>query len=457
MDRRTTDFPDLRRLLKDAPSFMAVLVGPEHEFALTNDAYLQLVGHRNLIGLSVREALPELEGQGFFELLDQVYRTGEAFVGNNVEIALQREPDGPSRTGFINFIYQPMTDVDGRVNGIFVEGHDVTAQRRAEGEAEIARLKVQLALEAADIGIWEAGVMNGRLTTFAGDERAARLLGHWSAEDPETYFRPAPEYRSELSDEMQRLASLSSDHHFALEICREIEGTDRGQWVHLRAQVAAISGSQRLVGTVRDITDQKQAEERQTMLRNELAHRIKNTFAVISALARQTFRGPGLSDARSVFSGRMIALSSAQDVLMAESGARRSLDDLIATALRPHGTDDRFRISGPKVMLGPHQTVSFALAVHELATNSVKYGALSTESGAIDICWTVEEVNDGRPELHWSWTESGGPTIGDIADEGFGTKLIKHSLASEIGGDVGIDFRPEGLICHVRAPTDTLS
>ncbi|MCP1200996.1 sensor histidine kinase [Notoacmeibacter sp. MSK16QG-6] len=457
MDLATTDFADLRRLLKNAPSFMAVLIGPEHEFAVTNDAYLQLVGHRDLIGLTVREALPEVEGQGFFELLDQVYRTGEPFVGNGVEIALQSEPGGPLMTGFLNFIYQPMIDAAGRVSGIFVEGHDVTAQKLAEDEAELARLKVQLALEAADIGIWEAVVKDGRLEAFSGDERAASLLGHASANDPEMFFRAAPEYRDELSTELQRLISSKGDKFLDSEVCREVDDNDTVQWVHLRAQLIRRLDSSRLVGTVRDITDQKEAETRQTMLRNELAHRIKNTLAMVTAIASQTFRGKDLSSARSVFSGRIMALSSAQDVFMAQTGEQRSMDDVVAKTLRPHAAAERFRIEGPKVLLGPRQTVSFALAVHELATNSVKYGALSNETGTVDIRWTVEDGTDGQAELRWVWTESGGPEIGEIADDGFGSKLIKHSLATEIGGTVGIEFRSEGVVCEATAPTSALS
>ena len=123
---RTLEAQRLRDMLEKAPSFMAVLYGPDHVFEVTNAAYMQLIGHRNVIGKSVREALPELDGQGFYELLDRVYTTGEPFVGRGLEIDLQENPGAPTRRAYLNFIYQPMREDDGQITGIFVEGSDVT-------------------------------------------------------------------------------------------------------------------------------------------------------------------------------------------------------------------------------------------------------------------------------------------------------------------------------------------
>ncbi len=145
----------LRTLFEQAPSFMALLRGPQHEFELVNEAYLQLVGHRNLLGLSVHEALPELRGQGYIELLDKVYRTGEAFVGRNLAADLQRDPGGPLEQRFLHLIYQPLLDGDGKVSGIFVDGYDVTDQQRAESalqalNATLEQRVVQRTGELAD-------------------------------------------------------------------------------------------------------------------------------------------------------------------------------------------------------------------------------------------------------------------------------------------------------------------
>ncbi|TSC25318.1 response regulator [Corallococcus sp. Z5C101001] len=124
----------LRRLFEQAPGFMCSLRGPRHVFELANRAYLQLVGHRELVGKTVRDALPEVEGQGYFELLDRVFTTGEPFIGHGMRVEVQREPGGPLSEAFVDLVYQPVVEADGSVSGIFVQGHDMTAQKRAEEE-----------------------------------------------------------------------------------------------------------------------------------------------------------------------------------------------------------------------------------------------------------------------------------------------------------------------------------
>jgi PAS domain S-box-containing protein len=122
----------MREMFARSPSFSALLQGPEHRFVLTNPAYLQLVGHRNIIGLTVREAVPELAEQGFFELLDDVFATGEPFVGKDVKTILQHTRGGIEETRYLDFVYQPIKDESGHVTSIFVEGLDVTERRATE-------------------------------------------------------------------------------------------------------------------------------------------------------------------------------------------------------------------------------------------------------------------------------------------------------------------------------------
>ena len=131
----------LADVFQQAPSFMCVLAGPEHVFERANDRYLQLVGHRDILGRPVREAFPEVEGQGFFELLDRVYRTGEAVAGSDVRVALARQPGQPPEERYLDFVYQPVRDPDGAVTGVLVQGVDLTDRKRAE-EA-LARLTAE--------------------------------------------------------------------------------------------------------------------------------------------------------------------------------------------------------------------------------------------------------------------------------------------------------------------------
>ncbi|MBP2308045.1 PAS domain-containing protein [Azospirillum melinis] len=142
----------LRTLFRQAPGFMCVLRGPDHVFELANDTYMQLVGRQDLVDRPARDALPEVEGQGFFELLDRVYASGETFVGRSMPISFQRRPGGPLEERFLTFVYQPIKDEDGRVTGLFVEGSDVTEAKRAEEELQQlnATLEARVAEEVAE-------------------------------------------------------------------------------------------------------------------------------------------------------------------------------------------------------------------------------------------------------------------------------------------------------------------
>jgi PAS domain S-box-containing protein len=128
----------LRVLFEQAPGFMCVLEGPDHVFRLANAAYTKLVGGRDVIGRPVREALPEVVAQGFIDLLDRVYASGTPFLGEAVRLFLQRQPDGEAEEVVLDFIYQPVRGPDGASSGVFVQGHDVTARKRAEDEREAA-------------------------------------------------------------------------------------------------------------------------------------------------------------------------------------------------------------------------------------------------------------------------------------------------------------------------------
>jgi signal transduction histidine kinase/DNA-binding response OmpR family regulator len=129
---RTAERDRLSNLFEQAPSFMCLLQGPTHEFSLVNDAYRQLVGHRDLVGLSIREALPEIAGQGYFELLDKVYQTRVPFIGRNLAVQIQRSAGGPLEQRYMHLVYQPILDASGLATGIFVDGFDVTDQQQAE-------------------------------------------------------------------------------------------------------------------------------------------------------------------------------------------------------------------------------------------------------------------------------------------------------------------------------------
>jgi two-component sensor histidine kinase len=203
-----------------------------------------------------------------------------------------------------------------------------------------------------------------------------------------------------------------------------------------------------------DITDVRVAEEHHRLLINELNHRVKNTLATVQSIASQTLRNaPTTEAARGAFESRILALSRTHDVLTRENWEGAELREIVAQALEPYKAygERRLHWSGPKVRLSPQTALALAMALQELATNAVKYGALSNAEGTLDVCWSINrQVSPPRP--HLIWEESGGPPVQAPHRRGFGTRLIERSLAQDLNGEARIRFEPTGVVCTVDAP-----
>ncbi|MDP3416278.1 PAS domain-containing protein [Falsiroseomonas sp.] len=177
--RETAERERMSRMFEQAPGFMAMLSGRAQKFDFVNQAFEQLVGHRRVIGSSVREALPELEGQGYHELLDRVYSTGEPFVGRAMSVALQRQPGAAVEQRFVDLVYQPITDSNGAVAGIFVEGADVTERVVAEADLRMSEQRLNAIFTLAAVGLAEVA-LDGRFQRV--NDAFCRMLGR-SRED----------------------------------------------------------------------------------------------------------------------------------------------------------------------------------------------------------------------------------------------------------------------------------
>jgi PAS domain S-box-containing protein len=209
-------------------------------------------------------------------------------------------------------------------------------------------------------------------------------------------------------------------------------------------------GESENVEFVLDVSDRKAGEERQKLLLGELDHRVKNTLAMVQAIAAQTLRSSEtLERFAEAFQTRLQALAQGHDLLTRAQWEAVSLRDLADLTLGPHGVK-RVRIGGPDVMLEPHVAISLHLALHELATNAAKYGALSVSAGCVRVNWAV--VNRPDRVLRIEWRESGGPPVSPPARRGFGSRLIERALAHQLDGEVNLGFDQAGVCCRIDVP-----
>ena len=214
------------------------------------------------------------------------------------------------------------------------------------------------------------------------------------------------------------------------------------------------------VRVVQDVTERKEAEERQKLLIDELNHRVKNTLATVQSLATQTARGTDSPEAfRKAFEGRLIALSQAHDQLTRRHWKSADLRDIVEGATAPHlarpqESQDQIAIEGEPITVTPRVALTLALGLHELTTNATKYGALSVPAGRIEVRWRIERRPSQPPLLWIEWRERGGPPVTAPERQGFGTRFIEGSVASELQGKAQLDYDPAGLVCTMEIPLD---
>jgi PAS domain S-box-containing protein len=205
-------------------------------------------------------------------------------------------------------------------------------------------------------------------------------------------------------------------------------------------------------GSTEDIHEQKLAEQRQRLLINELNHRVKNTLATVQAIAFQTLKGDvPLAEARQRFEERLLALSRAHNLLTEENWEGARLDRVVAdTTAYLVGDRQRYDVQGDAIFIAPRAALAISLALHELSTNALKYGALSSENGRVEISWALGET------LRLQWKERDGPPVRRPEKRGFGSRLIERALEADLGGRARLHFEPDGLCCVIEASRDAI-
>ncbi|MDI7863658.1 histidine kinase [Rhizobiaceae bacterium n13] len=208
-----------------------------------------------------------------------------------------------------------------------------------------------------------------------------------------------------------------------------------------------------MMDTVIEVTGKVETEKNAAILNAELAHRIKNTFSVVQAIASQTFRASADRQHLQTFAQRLSALANAQEVLLLGKNSGGPLNDVMTKAVTALNVADRVALSGPPIVVGPRCAMSTSLLVHELTTNAIKYGALSSSQGTVSINWFVDTAG-GEKTLTLRWLEEGGPRVMVPRRNGFGSKLIKMGLMGN--GNVQLHFHPQGLEAIMAAPLEQI-
>jgi hypothetical protein len=375
--------------------------------------------------------------------------TGETYEG---EVRYRRY-DGIYR--WHAFRALPQRGAHGQIEKWFGVSIDIHETKEAQEALRESERRLELASEAGKLGVHEFNVATGRSTWSASLWHLFGLEGDGEVPLERAVETIHPDDRERIRSEMEGIMRRPGPYQMEFRV-RRADGTmlwvtDRGEAVGPVSQATGCVAFVR--GTILDISERKRHEEHQRMLMNELNHRVKNTLATIQSMASQTLRtSPDLAEARERFGARLMALSKAHDVLTREKWEGAPLSDIVERAVAPYrgGESERFAIAGPAIRVSPRFALAIAMALHELCTNALKYGALSNDKGKVSVTWTVAKGKTA-PELKMRWSEKGGPRVAPPARKGFGTRLIERGLADDLGGEVKMTFARTGVTCAIKA------
>ena len=439
----------------------------DNPIVFVNDAFGKLTGYSRdeILGRNCRFLQgPDTDPKAVTRIRDALAR--------QVPVELELLNHKKSGEAFWNrLLVSPVFDGEGQLRYFFASQFDVTLEKdrlvrlqedRDALEKEVERRSIDLVrseerlrfiLEAGRFGLWTLDVPNRRL--MASDVCKGNF-GR-SPADLFTYDDLIASIDPEDRGRMQEAVRDSIEKHVDYDIeYRVTTPAGAKRWVQVRGQTtyAADGSPLAMAGVSIDVTARKRDEEHRVLLTGELNHRVKNSMANIQAIVSQTLRfAPSLQDARATLEARLGSLSRAHDVLMQEGWAAVSMAEVVGKALAPFRSDEasRLRTGGPEIRLPPRVALAFSLALHELATNAVKYGALSNDRGRVILNWDVHEPASS-PGLWLRWEEIGGPPVSEPKRAGFGSRMIERALAAELGGTAEIEYRSRGVVFTVEAP-----
>ena len=356
--------------------------------------------------------------------------------------AIAERPDG-TRVPFMAFP-TPLRDASGALTGAVNMLLDLTEHKNAE---RAARRLVSI-VESSDDAIVSKD-LSGLIATW--NRGAERLFGYLAEEivgKSIMTILPA-DRQDEETGILERIRRGERVEHF-----ETVRRHKNGQLVNISLTVSPVfDQSGKIIGAskiARDITDQKRREEQIALLAREADHRTKNLLALAQATVHLS-QGETPDELKSAIEGRLRALAHAHALLARSRWAGADLRTMVVEELSPYCQDnpERAQIDGPSLMLEQQAAQAMAVAMHELTTNAVKYGALSTPQGRVRIQWACDPTH----RLRLRWTETGGPSVGLPKRQGFGVRVMERIIQSQLNGDLKFDWREEGVVCEITIDT----
>ncbi len=323
------------------------------------------------------------------------------------------------------------------------------ARRVAEDDLRESEERFRLMSESAPVMIWMSDAsgaclhLNRMLRDFWAVDEA-----HIPEFDWQRMMHPedAPEITRQIIDAMTQRKPVTIRGRYV-----NAEGKYRYLETNARPRFSVKGEFLGMIGVNADISERMEADHQRELLLAELNHRVKNTLAVVQGIAYQTFKDNKAStEARKAFEGRLVALSAAHNLLTQSHWESASVEQLARNALQAAASGERATMTGERVLLPPKVALSIAMALHELSTNAVKYGALSNDVGRVALDWNKSA--DAEPKLTIRWREQGGPPVMPPARRGFGTLLLERTLAQDLDARVTTSFDPAGLVCIIQVP-----
>jgi two-component sensor histidine kinase len=326
-----------------------------------------------------------------------------------------------------------------------------TQEHELRRELERQKRTFDLAMTASQMGTWRYTFADN---TCVYDENAQRLYGLTEArflhDEEGARAKFHPDDLELMWSRVKRALDPAGDGRYDVEYrVKQLDGSWR--WVSAWGLVEFDDdGPEKkpvaIAGASRDLTERKQAEDLQRLLLNELNHRVKNTLATIQAITWQTLRAAhDLPSAAEALDRRIRSMAQAHDLLTLRAWTGANLTDVVMRALDAF-TPAQVKISGAAIEVSPKHALALSLAMHELATNATKYGALSQPEGRVSVQWDVQEGM-----LHLNWEESGGPPVAPPTQKGFGSRLLEELVIHDLGGNTKFDYDVAGLRCNIVA------